>query len=275
LLVQRRFPGGEYFGQANGCEELEPIRERIRQKAKVAEQASDLKKLVDGGKFPGLNPVNRAIEDELDRWEGENPARCKRFFRAGLFQGPTNIAGGKLRSRTNFVYIPPVREAEVDASGGGKQSPLTALVGPLVSAITEKTATVKSAMGALETGYAAYRSAVEGAPEKGSLESDLTGLLQRYDENAAAQIQLSLDEKISLPQVKPRVWLIEDGFQGEVARKGHGLQRLFIFTILELYEKFRGGIAGGVRAIWSLRLRSRNFISIPLGRAPLPRFCLT
>jgi len=243
LVVQRRFPGGEYYGRTSGCEELEQIRNRLRQKGvKVGEVALELKKLVDSGEFKGLNAVNKSIDEELNRWERENPSRCHKFFRAGLFQGPTNIAGGKMRNRTHFVYVAPVREAEADASGGGKQSPLAALVGPLVNAITDNNAAVKTARDSLEGGYSTYKGAVEGAPEKGILETNLTKLLQRYDDDAAALIQLNLEDKLPLPPVKPRVWLVEDGFQGEVARKGHGLQRLFIFTILELYEKFRGGV---------------------------------
>lgn len=242
LVVQRRFPGGEYYGWANGCEELGPIRDSLRKKAKVSEVVPELKKLVDSGIFPGLKAVTRGIEEELDRWERENPSRCKPFFRTGIFQGPTNIAGGKMRNRTHFVYVAPVREAEADASGGGKQGPLASLVGPLVNAIMDNNTAVKTARDSLENGYGAYRVAVEGAPEKGTLESNLTKLLQRYDSETAAQIQLSLEDKLPLPPVKPRVWLVEDGFQGEVARKGHGLQRLFIFAILELYEKSRGGV---------------------------------
>ena len=179
----------------------------------------------------------------MDRWEKVNPDRCEPYFRSGIFQGPTNIAGGMLRARTHFVYVPPVREAEIDASGSAKQSPLGTLVAPLVSAVTEKNPEVASAKAAVVTGYGTYRSLVTGAPEKATLESELTKLLQRYDVEAAAKIQLSLDEALNLPPPKPKVLLVEDGFEGEVARKVHGLQRLFIFTILELYEKFRA--AGG------------------------------
>jgi len=242
LVVQRRFPGGEYFAQSVGCEELESIREKLRRKAKVGEVVPALKELVDSGKFPGLQAVSKSIDEELARWEKENPGRCKPYFKAGLFQGPTNIAGGKMRNRTHFVYVPAVREAEVDASGTSKQSPLGALVAPLVQSIAEKNEAVKTARQSLEGQYATYKTAMEQAKEKESLETGLTKLLQRYEEDASARIQLDLDEKLPVPSPKPKVWLKEDGFDGEVARKGHGLQRLFIFTILELYEKFRAGL---------------------------------
>lgn len=242
LVVQRKFPGGEYYGRTNGCEDLEQIRGRLRQKAKVSEVTPELMKIVESGKYPGLKAVNRGIDEELDRWERENPDRCKPYFRVGLFQGPTNVAGGKMRNRTHFVYVAPVREAETDASGVGKQSPLATLISPLVDAITETNQVVKTARQSLEDGYGVYRAAVGAAPEKGTLTSNLTTLLQRYDKDAAAEIQLSLEGKLTLPSIKPQVWLVEDGFQGDVARKGHGLQRLFIFTILELYEKLRGGM---------------------------------
>ena len=191
--------------------------------------------------------MKKQVEEELKHWEDENPERCRKYFRAGVFQGPTNIAGGTLRARTHFVYVPPVREAEVDASGNSKQSPLGTLVAPLVSAVTEKNEGVATAKNALIEGYSSYKSMVINAPEKEDLESQLTSLLQRYDSEAGAKIQLGLDDTLNLPSPKPKIWLIEDGFEGDVARKGHGLQRLFIFTILELYEKYRaeGGIVDG------------------------------
>lgn len=247
LVVQRKFPSGQYYGLAVGCLEFEPLRDRIRKKAKASEQSEDLGKLVENGKFPGLKAVKKQVEDELTRWEAENPTRCTKYFRSGIFQGPTNIAGGTLRARTHFVYVPPVREAEVDASGSSKQSPLGTLVAPLVSAVTEKNEGVAKAKSVLIDGYSTYKSMVINAPEKEDLESQLTALLQRYDSEAGAKIQLGLDDTLNLPSPKPKVWLIEDGFEGDVARKGHGLQRLFIFTILELYEKYRteGGIVDG------------------------------
>ncbi len=248
LVVQRRFPSGQYYGLAVGCREFESLRDKIRaKKAKVSEQVADLEVLVRSEKFPGLKAVKKQVEDELKRWEDENPERCEKYFRAGVFQGPTNIAGGTLRARTHFVYVPPVREAEVDASGNSKQSPLGTLVAPLVSAVTEKNEGVATAKNALIGGYNTYKSMVINAPEKEDLESQLTSLLQRYDSEAGAKIQLGLDDTLNLPSPKPKVWLIEDGFEGDVARKGHGLQRLFIFTILELYEKYRaeGGVVDG------------------------------
>jgi len=247
LVVQRRFPSGQYYGLAVGCPEFEALRDKARRKVKVAEQSEDLEKLVKTGDYPGLNAVKRQVEDELSRWEMENPSRCKKYFRSGIFQGPTNIAGGTLRARTHFVYVAPVREAEVDASGSSKQSPLGTLVSPLVNAVTEKNEGVATAKAALLKGYGTYKSLVVSAPEKVDLESQLTNLLRRYDSEAGARIQLGLDETLTLPSPKPKVWLVEDGFEGDVARKGHGLQRLFIFTILELYEKVRaeGGSIDG------------------------------
>ncbi len=241
LVVQRRFPGGDYYGRVTGCKELDLIRNMQRKKVKVSEIADELARLVGTGRFPGLKPAKQKIDDEVDRWERENADHCEPYFRAGIFQGPTNIAGGKMRNRTHFVYIAPVREAEADACSVGKQTPLGALVNPLIIAIADKNNAVKIARESLDTGYASYKNALVGAPEKEALEADLTRLLQRYDAESAAQIQLSLDDSLSIPQARPRVWLTEDGFQGEVARKGHGLQRLFIFSILELYEKFRAG----------------------------------
>ena len=153
LVVQRQFPSGQYYGLAVGCLEFEPLRDKIRKKAKAGEQSVDLEQLVKWG-VSGLNAVKRQVEDELTRWETKTLNRCKKYFRAGVFQGPTNIAGGTLRARTHFVYVPPVREAEADASGSSKQSPLGTLVAPLVSAVTEKNEGVAKAKNALIDDYA-------------------------------------------------------------------------------------------------------------------------
>lgn len=240
LVVQRRFPSGSYYGRDYGCPQFEQVREKLRAKnSKVSDALEVLKKLVDSGEFPGLQIVRNKPDEELSRWENENKNKCQYYFRAGIFQGPTNIAGGKLRARTRFIYVPPVREAETDASGTSKQSILGTLVAPLVNAITERNKDVSSAKAAVTAGYTTYKSLVTSAPEKATLESDFTNLLQRYASDASAKIQLSLKDDLELPNPSPKVWLVEDGFEGDVAKKGHGLQRLFIFTILELYEKFR------------------------------------
>lgn len=241
LSVSRRFPGGDYFGKQWGCEDFADIRQRLAKKEAVKNVAETLAEMVQSGNFPGLNSVSRNIDAELDRWEKENPERCSHHFRAGIFHGPTNIAGGKLRNKTHFVYVAPVREAELDASASSRQSPLNALVAPLANAIAEKNEKVKAAADTIEKTYSEFKQAVEQAPEKTTLESALSTLLKRYDSKAEAQLQFKLDEKLKLPSASPLVWLSEDGFVGEVSQKGHGLQRLFIFTILELYEKYRWG----------------------------------
>ncbi len=239
LVVQRHFPSGDYFGRANGCEDLQPIRDLIQQKAKVGDQVVKLRELVDSGKYLGLTAVQRKVDEELDRWEKENPDRCQPYYRAGLFQGPMNIAGGKLKNRTHFVYIPPVREAETDAAGGGKATPLGTLIAPLLNAITEQNVEIKGVKQDVAENVSKYKSLIENAPEKESLGRSLTAVLQRYDHNAAATVRLTVDGDMKLPDPKPRIWLAEDGFEGDVSRKGHGLQRLFTFSILELYEIYR------------------------------------
>ena len=239
LTVQRRFPSGDYYGRAYGCPELEPLREQIRQKVKVGDIAKKLKEFVDSGNFPGLKVVAKNIEEELNSWESENKNRCRSYFRAGLFQGPMNIAGGKLKSKTHFVYIPPVREAETDASGGGKATPLGTLIAPLLNAITEQNVEIKNVKQGVAEGVDKYKLLLANAPEKESLGQSLTDVLKRYDQGASATVRLIVDGEMKLPDPKPKIWLSEDGFEGDVSRKGHGLQRLFTFSILELYEVFR------------------------------------
>ena len=239
LIVQRRFPPGDYYGRAFGCPELGPIREQVRQKMKVSDTAKKLQELTESGQFPGLMAVNRSIEEELDRWEKENLSRCRTYFRAGIFQGPMNIVGGKLKSKTHFVYIPPVREAETDASGSGKQTLLGTLIAPLLGAITDQNQDVRAAKQSISDGFCRYKALIENAPEREALGQNLTVVLKRYDRETAASIRLGVEGDMRPPEPKPRVWLLEDGFEGEVSRKGNGLQRLFTFSILELYEVYR------------------------------------
>ncbi len=240
LVVQRRFPSAQYYGRVHGCPQLEPIREQLRQKgSKVADIAIKLKELTESGSFPGLKAVSQKIEEEVDRWEKENQGLCRDYFRSGIFLGPMNIAGGKLKSKTHFVYIPPVREADADASGSSKQSPLGTLIAPLLNLITDQNQDVKEVKQAVTEGFNRYKDIIQNIPERETLAQNLTAVLKRYDRETAASIRLGVDGTMNLPEPKPKVWLLEDGFEGEVSRKGNGLQRLFTFSILELYEVYR------------------------------------
>ena len=76
-------------------------------------------------------------------------------------------------------------------------------------------------------------------PQLPELAGDLTRLLQQYAANAGVSLtwQDGTGPDIQLP--KAMAELIEDGFPGDVSRKGHGLQRAFILALLQYLASFR------------------------------------
>ncbi len=242
LVVARRFPGGYYLGYTSGCKAFELIRDMIRAKEKVSVQAEKLKELVASGHFPGLQAVSRKIEDELTRWEQDNPERCERYMRSGIFDGPPNIAGGKLGHKTHFVYVPAVQEASEEAGGARKSQYFSELVAPVVELITSSDQ-VNAAFEAAEERYEVYRGLVRESPTKSELESQVTAILRRYVQDTEATLELQVDE-IAQPRVLGQMLLSEAGFSAPVSHTGHGLQRAYILSVVELYQRFQAAGSG-------------------------------
>jgi putative ATP-dependent endonuclease of the OLD family len=73
----------------------------------------------------------------------------------------------------------------------------------------------------------------EKISELNELSTQLTKTLQQYVPNAQIELTWLLKSHIEIPLPSAEVKLLEDGYSSTVDRTGHGLQRVFILTILQ------------------------------------------
>jgi hypothetical protein len=80
-----------------------------------------------------------------------------------------------------------------------------------------------------------YRQLID--PEKlkelAGLSDELTETLRLFYGEAGVALHWQQAQDFALPLPSADIFLDEDGFEGPVDRKGHGLQRAFILTLLQ------------------------------------------
>jgi predicted ATPase len=176
-----------------------------------------------------------AAEDALLAWEAAHPDSLVLEADDGQFFGFQNAGRGALQRHTSFVFIPAVREASADAADG-KASAIGKLLELVVrSAILQRNDIVqfKNDM------TARYRALVapENMPELGQLAGRLTADLKGLYREAEVGLAWRPVSDLPVPLPVADVSLSDDGFDSPVDRQGHGLQRAFVFTLLQHLAK--------------------------------------
>lgn len=206
----------------------------IRAIGNKTQQRTSWNQLVDSGELPDLpgKATNaQQVEDYMAQYEAAHPELCETFDREEQFFGPRNVGGGKLDKFTKFVYVPAVHKAS-DEVGAKRGSYLYQLLDTIVYRRIASRADVIALKNE-------FQSKVKEVFSTGNLVEirELGGALQttlaRFIPGAA--IDLSWEE-VSVPEIPnptPIVSLGEDNFWGDVSRKGHGLQRGLIMTLLQ------------------------------------------
>lgn len=172
-----------------------------------------------------------AVDKALLEWEANHPAQLVLLPDDGQFFGFQNNSRGKLQRHTSFVFIPAVREASVDAADG-KTSAIGKLLELLVRSQILQRPDVQAFKAQMTEAYQALVSA-ENMPELGTLARTLTADLRGLYQNAEVALNWREIEEMPVPLPMADVLLKDDGFGGPVDRQGHGLQRAFIFTLLQ------------------------------------------
>lgn len=220
---------GKYFGSTLQFPAFAAIRS--------AEGANEKRRLFT--EFREANPdfqfqaVQRAtdIEPQLARWEQANPQRCELLRDDGQFFGFSNVARGNLQRSTSFVFVPAVRDAADDAVDG-RNSVIARLMELIVRSAIQQRNDVRDFRTRISN---EYRELVDPArlPELEELAVSLSGTLREYYADSGVNLQWRAPEEFAVPLPSADVLLEEGGFSGPVDRKGHGLQRAFIVTLLQ------------------------------------------
>lgn len=234
LVVTRVFDSagnsGRYFGSVLANPDFLPIRQ-----AAGANPKREAYRLLRTGNDRYVDLPNAgsaaAVDEALREWEEAHPDQLTLQRDDGQFFGFQNAGRGALQRYTAFLFVPAVREASVDAADG-KASAIGQLLELIVrSAILQRSDIIQFR----NEMTARYRDLVspENMPELEALATTLTGDLQGL--YADAGVGLSWRQVADLPVPLPLadVALTHDGFGGPVDRQGHGLQRAFVFTLLQ------------------------------------------
>ncbi|CAN7151708.1 ATP-dependent nuclease [Rhizobium sp. LjRoot254] len=172
-----------------------------------------------------------AVDQALRDWEANHPDQLVLLPDDGQFFGFQNNSRGKLQRHTSFVFIPAVREASADAADS-KTSVIGKLLELLVRSQILQRPDVLAFKAQMTEAYQALVSA-ENMPELGALAGTLTADLRGLYQDAEVSLNWREIGEMPVPLPMADVFLKDDGFGGPVDRQGHGLQRAFIFTLLQ------------------------------------------
>lgn len=205
----------------------------IRAKPGKRERVSAWNEMVDSDELPNLGGKVRSA-DEVERlmseYEANHPEFMEPIEREEQFFGPRNIGGGKLDKFTKYVLVPAVRKALDEASG--KKGAIYQILDMIVLRKINAREDIQKFKSEFEERVKKLYSS-ENLTELPELGNSISQTLEKFA--PGSQLKLGWDEvkppEIPLPPA--RVTLVEDSFEGEITRKGHGLQRALIVTLLQ------------------------------------------
>jgi len=228
LRVTRRIPFGsnaEFLVEAL----VYPGFSAIRDATGKAEKKKLFNELADDY---GMQKVAAAddVEATLLAWEAANPDLLE-SQRVANFFGAENVAVGKLKAKTEFVFVPAVKDAR-DELKDVRSSPVRSLLASIAKQAIENSEDYKGFIAEAEERLARLTSP-ENAPELAGISAGLTEILGRYYSGPKldASWQGLSNLPITLPQ--PDVRVIDGKIQTDVEYVGHGMQRAIVFTLLE------------------------------------------
>jgi putative ATP-dependent endonuclease of the OLD family len=235
MTVTRVFEadGGKGNGRYYGSTLRHPGFDVIRSAEGRAKTAEYSKLRNGGGIYADLPSVTRIdqLSEALEGWERDRPELCELARDDGQFFGFTNVAKGALQRATNFVFVPAVRDAAVD-SIDAKGSVIARLMELVVKSAIQKRQDIKAFQEKVSSEFRAITDPAQ-LPELNRLAVLLSDTLKRFYDEAAVALEWKEVDDFVIPLPAADVFLEDDGFRGPVDRKGHGLQRAFILTLLQ------------------------------------------
>ncbi len=220
---------GRFYGFAYRHDRFENIR--------LIEGANDKKTaynaLCDEGGYETLERKTR-IDDCLDAmaaWEADNLDQCSLSRDDGQFEGFSNVARGSLQKFVSFVFVPAVRDATADAIDS-KSSVIGQLIELLVKTVVQGREDIRRFQNEMDEEYRRL-VAPENLGELGGLADSLTETLRMFYGESDVNLSWKALQPLIVPLPSAETMLTEQGYTGPVEGKGHGLQRAFIFTVLQ------------------------------------------
>lgn len=205
----------------------------IRAKPGKRERVSAWNEMVDSDELPNLGGKVRSA-DEVERlmseYEANHPEFMEPIEREEQFFGPRNIGGGKLDKFTKYVLVPAVRKALDEASG--KKGAIYQILDMIVLRKINAREDIQKFKSEFEERVKKLYSS-ENLTELPELGNSISQTLEKFAPGSQLKLGWNEVKPPEIPLPPARVTLVEDSFEGEITRKGHGLQRALIVTLLQ------------------------------------------
>lgn len=234
LVVTRVFDGtagsGRYYGSVLQNADFANVRSQTTATAKREAYKALKTENAAYSDLPNAGSAT-AVDENLLAWEAAHAGLLTLERDDGQFFGFQNASRGALQRHTAFVFIPAVREASADAADG-KATAIGRLLELIVRGAILQRDDVQKFKAEMTSRYQDL-VAPENMPELGVLADRLTKDLKGLYQDAAVGLAWREVAEFPVPLPVADVSLSDDGFGGPVDRQGHGLQRAFIFTLLQ------------------------------------------
>jgi len=219
---------GNRLGMADFREYFEADK-RGESAATLKEIYSDLK-----AKYSGLEDAKTkpAMVEALQAFEANNPSSCALIPSEDQFYGATKGAN-RLAPHLQWVFVPAVKDI-TEESHESKTSGLGQLLARTVRTKVDFSAKVKNLRESLRKDYQSMLDAEQSVLDglSGSIEMKLKDWAHPA---VSAKVLWTQDADRSVKVDEPWAFIRigERGFEGELARFGHGMQRSFMLTLLQ------------------------------------------
>ncbi len=237
LVVTRRFysdnqkESGKFFVSAK----VNPDFSECRNEEGKTTKTNLYKALQEKYELPKVSKADD-IEQHLVAWEEANPTGLQTQKLAG-FKGWTNVASGKLRQKTDFIFIRAVEDAEENIQVS-KNSPVRNLVDTIARQSIENSANYKSF---IEKANAEIAELTDPAkvPVLSEISGRLTSMLVEYYKDSAIQATWEPITQIHPNFPTANIEVTDNSYTTSIDGVGHGLQRAIILTVLQFMAEHR------------------------------------
>lgn len=225
------------YGNRLGMEEFRKFFEADKNGAKAPELKEIFKSFRD--KYTEVNSANSKADmiSALHDYESENPDKCILIPSEDQFYGVSRGVN-KLESHIQWIFVPAIKDA-TEESEESTRSALGQLLARTVRSKVSFDERIRELRNNVRNEYQKLLDA-----EQETLD-DISGSLQNRlanwaHPNITASIQWKQDPDKSIKIEEPLAGLRvgERGFEGELSRFGHGLQRSYMLALLQELSTF-------------------------------------
>ncbi|MEN8720400.1 MAG: ATP-binding protein, partial [Oceanococcaceae bacterium] len=220
------------FGNRLGMEDFRPYFDADKRGDKVAE----LQQIFSGlrSKYPGLENAKTkpAMASALQEFEANNQGACTLIPSEDQFYGASKGAN-RLAPHVQWVFVPAVKDI-TEESQESKTSGLGQLLARTVRSKVDFSDKVTKLRDSLRKDYQSMLDAEQSALDglSGSIELKLKDWAHPAVTAKVLWTQ-DADKSVRVDEPWAFVQIGERGFEGELARFGHGMQRSFMLSLLQ------------------------------------------